>query len=100
MNIYPLVPMSREFITAAVRTEHIGTRDDGQMSFTAYHFDADPETGVPFRTTVVVASFAAGEYSEFATYSLATRLWEARLFKSSAVKRAMDRLIAKMDNTD
>ncbi|UJE15711.1 hypothetical protein SEA_LIGMA_56 [Gordonia phage Ligma] len=101
MNLYPLTPMSMEFIAAAAeRTEHVGTRDDGQTSVTAYHFPFDPDTGVPFATTVLVASFAAGEYAEFVTYPLATRLWRVSWIKSSAVVRVMKKLHAKLDNPD
>ncbi|QNL30181.1 hypothetical protein SEA_MARIOKART_54 [Gordonia phage Mariokart] len=92
-------PFSREWMAAA-KVEQVGTANDGEITVNAYHFDTDPDTGVPFATTVVSASFAAGVYAEHAEYSISTRLWNWRWTRASAVTQAVKRLRAKLDNPD
>ena len=98
--IFPLTVLSRDWIAAASDIETVGHRDTDGALVTAYHFPLDPDTGLPLRTTVVVAAFAAGEYAEHGSYSLATRLWGWRWVKPSAVRRALMALDARLDNTD
>ncbi|WAB09232.1 hypothetical protein SEA_LITTLEMUNCHKIN_56 [Gordonia phage LittleMunchkin] len=99
MNLYPLAPMSSEFISEATRVEKVGAREDGHVAVTAYHFPFDPDTGVPFRTVVLVATDDR-HLDRYGVYSLAGRLWESRMFQASSVRGALKRLQVDIDNPD
>ncbi|AWN04257.1 hypothetical protein FDJ57_gp56 [Gordonia phage Sour] len=99
MHLFPLEPLSMEFIDAADKTTIVGSRESGHIVLVAYQFPFDPDTGVPFSTTVLVATDDRQPREVRGVYSLATRLWSAKMFQASAARQALKRLRENSDTS-
>ncbi|UYL88167.1 hypothetical protein SEA_EVAA_56 [Gordonia phage Evaa] len=77
MPLYPIPPMSADWISACTKVETVASREAIEVE--AHYFDVDPKTGLPFATVVLVATINTERNGEpvlaYGTYAVAGALW-------------------------